>query len=166
MTVKPMSVVPADEPSDVPEDSPDVSPELSPEEVSELSEDAEDDPLLSPEETPEDSPEEVPETVPEVAETPAGMDEKRRVRERRRAANLYKVPFFTGVSPFGWVAAKSKRPIMSIIPQNVRGDKGEGGAKAVFFMNFLEEKGGGRVIYFPSGNMMPAFGLMISRFAR
>ena len=92
-----MSVVPADEPPDVPEDSPDVSPELSPEEVSELSEDAEDDPLLSPEEAPE----EVPETVPEVAETPAGMDEKRRVRERRRAANLYKVPFFTGVSPFG-----------------------------------------------------------------
>lgn len=96
-----MSVVPADEPSDVPEDSPDVSPELSPDEASELSEDAEDDPLLSPEEAPEDSPEEVPETVPEVAETPAGMDEKRRVKERRRAANLYKVPFFTGVSPFG-----------------------------------------------------------------
>ena len=161
-----MSVVPADEPPDVPEDSPDVSPELSPDEASELSEDAEDDPLLSPEETPEDSPEEVPETVPEVAETPAGMDEKRRVKERRRAANLYKVPFFTGVSPFGWVAAKSERPIMSIIPQNVRGDKGEGGAKAVFFMNFLGEKGGGRVIYFPSGNMMPAFSLMISHFAR
>ena len=92
-----MSVVPADEPPDVPEDSPDVSPELSPDEASELSEDAEDDPLLSPEEAPE----EVPETVPEVAETPAGMDEKRRVKERRRAANLYKVPFFTGVSPFG-----------------------------------------------------------------
>ncbi len=165
-----MSVVPADEPPDVPEDSPDVSPELSPDEASELSEDAEDDPLLSPEEapedSPEDSPEEVPETVPEVADTPVGMDEKRRVRERRRAANLYKVPFFTGVSPFGWVAAKSKRPIMSIIPQNARRDKGEGGAKAGFFMNFLEEKGGGKVIYFPSGNMMPAFGLMISRFAR
>ena len=100
-----MSVVPADEPPDVPEDSPDVSPELSPDEASELSEDAEDDPLLSPEEapedSPEDSPEEVPETVPEVADTPVGMDEKRRVRERRRAANLYKVPFFTGVSPFG-----------------------------------------------------------------
>ena len=96
-----MSVVPADEPPDVPEDSPDVSPELSPDEASELSEDAEDDPLLSPEETPEDSPEEVPEAVPEVADTPVGMDEKRRVRERRRAANLYKVPFFTGVSPFG-----------------------------------------------------------------
>ena len=62
---------------------------------------------------------------------------------------------------------------MSIIPQNVRGDKGEGGAKAVFFMNFLEEKGEGdifpfgkcdaglrpddialcAVIYSPSGNM-------------
>ena len=97
----PMSVMPADETPNVPEDTPDVSPGVSPGVVSELSEDAEDDPLLSSEETPEDSPEEVPETVPEVAETPAGMDEKRRVKERRRAANLYKVPFFTGVSPFG-----------------------------------------------------------------
>lgn len=100
-----MSVVPADEPPDVPEDSPDVSPELSPEEVSEVSELSEvpaEEPLLSFEEVPEDSLEEVPETVPDVAETPAGMDEKRRVKERRRAANLYKVPFFTGVSPFGW----------------------------------------------------------------